>query len=170
MKFHHLGQLLLDTNCLLLVMKMFGMQDVSVTVVSKADSPDNKYVCYHLSHNISILIFKLTSFFRYCLLHFSKNPQLSRVEDNMLSPPRRAVTRTTVLPNGTMTQEEVDMLTEFSWRNFFFTINFAKVMQKLSKHRSHRIRMLVQYKSTVASFSRNFYVLLNACHIWIGCS
>jgi Domain of unknown function (DUF3402) len=69
-----------------------------------------------------------------------------------------------------MTQEEVDMLTEFSWRNFFFTINFAKVMQKLSKHRSHRIRMLVQYKSTVASFSRGFYVLLNDRHIWIGCS
>jgi hypothetical protein len=33
-------------------MKMFGMQDVSTTVVSKADSPDN-------------------NFFRYCLLHFS---------------------------------------------------------------------------------------------------
>jgi Domain of unknown function (DUF3402) len=71
------------------------------------------------------------------------------VEDNMPNPPRRTVTRTTVLPNGTMTHEEIDMLTEFSWRNFFFTINFAKVMQKLSKHRSHRIRMLVQYKSTV---------------------
>lgn len=47
------------------------------------------------------------------------------------------------------------MLTEFSWRNFFFTINFAKVMQKLSKHRSHRIRMLVQYKSTVAQSFRS---------------
>ncbi|KAF8270983.1 N1221-domain-containing protein [Lactarius quietus] len=129
MKFHHLGQLLLDTNCLLLVMKMFGMQDVSTTVVSKADSPDN-------------------NFFRYCLLHFSRNSQPSRVEDNMFSPPRRTVTRTTILPNGTTANEEVDMLTEFSWRNFFFTINFAKVMQKLSKHRSHRIRMLVQYKST----------------------
>ena len=58
MKFHHLGQLLLDTNCLLLVMKMFGMQDVSMTVVSKADSPDNKYACYHiLLHYISIVIF-----------------------------------------------------------------------------------------------------------------
>jgi hypothetical protein len=86
----------------------------------------------------------------------------------MLSPPRRAVTRTTVLPNGTMTHEEIDMLTEFSWRNFFFTINFAKVMQKLSKHRSHRIRMLVQYKSTVPSSSRSFYVPSNNRHIGIG--
>ncbi len=83
----------------------------------------------------------------------------------MLSPPRRAVTRTTILPNGTATHEEIDMLTEFSWRNFFFTINFAKVMQKLSKHRSHRIRMLVQYKSTVAPSSRTFYILLNIRHI-----
>lgn len=44
MKFHHLGQLLLDTNCLLLIMKMFGLQEVSTSVVSKADSPENKYV------------------------------------------------------------------------------------------------------------------------------
>ncbi|KAI0053040.1 hypothetical protein FA95DRAFT_1552928 [Auriscalpium vulgare] len=129
MKFHHLGQQLLDTNCLLLVMKMFGMQDVSMTVVSRAESPDY-------------------NFFRYCLLNFAKNAQVSRAEDSMLSPPRRTVTKTTVLPNGMKTEEDVDMLTEFSWRNFFSTINFAKIMQKLSKHRSHRIKMLVQYKST----------------------
>jgi Domain of unknown function (DUF3402) len=44
MKFHHLGQHLLDTNCLLLILKMFGLQEVSASVVSKADSPDNKCV------------------------------------------------------------------------------------------------------------------------------
>lgn len=42
MKFHHLGQLLLDTNCLLLILKMFGLQEVSASVISKADSPDHK--------------------------------------------------------------------------------------------------------------------------------
>ena len=71
MKFHHLGQLLLDTNCLLLVMKMFGMQDVSMTVVSKADSPDNKYACYHtllITIGIDILIYKLLSILPYSLL------------------------------------------------------------------------------------------------------
>lgn len=44
MKFHHLGQLLLDTNCLLLILKMFGLQEVSASVVSKADSPENECV------------------------------------------------------------------------------------------------------------------------------
>jgi len=42
MKFHHLGQHLLDTNCLLLILKMFGLQEVTNSVVSKVDSPENK--------------------------------------------------------------------------------------------------------------------------------
>ena len=42
MKFHHLGQHLLDTNCLLLILKMFGLQEVSVSVASRADAPENK--------------------------------------------------------------------------------------------------------------------------------
>ncbi|EMD40803.1 hypothetical protein CERSUDRAFT_111387 [Gelatoporia subvermispora B] len=129
MKFHHLGQLLLETNCLLLILKMFGMQEVSTIVVSKADSPDN-------------------NFFRYCQSHFSRNPHPSRPEDHMLGAPKQTFLRETTLPNGQKHVEEVDMLTDFSWRNFFATINFAKIMQNLSKHRSHRIRMLVQHKSS----------------------
>ncbi|TEB35348.1 hypothetical protein FA13DRAFT_1910340 [Coprinellus micaceus] len=130
MKFHHLGGSLLDTNCLLLILKMFGLQEVAQTVVSKADSPDN-------------------NFFRYTLLNLSRNPQLSRPEDENLSrAPRQVVARTVTLPNGETHEEEVEQITEYSWRNFFATINFAKIMQKLSKGRAHRIFMLVQYKSS----------------------
>ena len=100
---------------------------------------------------------KFPSFFRFCMLHFSKNPQASRPEDDMIKAPRQAVMRTKVLPNGDKQEEEVDLLTEFSWRNFFATINFAKIMQKLSKHRSHRIRMLVQYKSSVSALYAKFF-------------
>lgn len=127
MKFHHLGQLLLDTNCLLLILKMFGLQEVSISVVSKADSPEN-------------------NFFRYCQYNFSKAPPSSFHEQ--FQPTRNTATRTTILPNGQRQEEEIELLTDFSWRNFFATINFAKIMQKLSKHRSHRIWMLVQYKSS----------------------
>ena len=42
MKFHHLGQLLLDTNCHLLILKIFGLQEVSTAIVSKADAPEHK--------------------------------------------------------------------------------------------------------------------------------
>lgn len=75
-------------------------------------------------------------------------------EEQMQRPSRQTVVRTTMLPNGQKHDEEVDLLTDFSWRNFFSTINFAKIMQKLSKHRSHRIRMLVQYKSSVSGGAR----------------
>ncbi|KAL0949895.1 hypothetical protein HGRIS_009925 [Hohenbuehelia grisea] len=129
MKFHLLGQHLLDTNCLLLLLKMFGMQEVTQTVVSKADSPEN-------------------NFFQFCLLNFSRNPQIPRPEDNPPRSTRHTIPRMTLLPNGQKHEEEVEMLTEFSWRNFFALINFAKIMQKLSKNRSHRIWMLVQYKSS----------------------
>ncbi|KAH8105930.1 N1221-domain-containing protein [Cristinia sonorae] len=130
MKFHHLGQILLDTNCLLLILKMFGLQEVSTTVVSKADAPEE-------------------NFFRYCQRHFAQSGHSNGPEDDMLNVPRQtSIIRTTVLPNGEKHEEDVDLLTDFSWRNFFSTINFAKIMQKLSKHRSHRIRMLVQYKSS----------------------
>ena len=89
------------------------------------------------------------SFFRYCQLNFAKDPQPICPVDDMLRPPRQTSIRTSILPNGSKHEEEVELLTEFSWRNFFSTINFAKIMQKLSKNRSHRIWMLVQYKSSV---------------------
>ncbi|KNZ80042.1 Protein FAM40A [Termitomyces sp. J132] len=129
MKFHQLGQHLLDTNCLLLILKIFGLQEVATSVVSKADAPD---------HN----------FFRYCLLNFSRDLHPVRPEDNQPRPSRYTQNKTTILPNGEKHEEEVEYVSEYSWRNFFSAINFAKIMQKLSKGRSHRIWMLVQYKSS----------------------
>ncbi|KAG8889650.1 Factor arrest protein 11 [Tulasnella sp. 332] len=120
MKFHHLGQLLLDSNCLLLILKMFGLQEVSATVVSRND------------------------FFRYCYNNFSKNAQ-HRPEDSMLNLPRMSRPS---MHSAASADEDVELITEYSWRNFFAAINFIKVMQKLSKGRSHRIWLLVQYKSS----------------------
>lgn len=54
-----------------------------------------------------------------------------------------------ILPNGGKHEEEIEYVHDYSWRNFFATINYAKIMQKLSKGRPHRIWMLVHYKSSV---------------------
>ena len=96
------------------------------------------------------------SFFRYCQTRFARRPESGGPGDEHMQqrPSRQTIVRTTVLPNGQKHEEEVDLLTDFSWRNFFSTINFAKIMQKLSKQRSHRIRMLVQYKSSVSASVR----------------
>jgi hypothetical protein len=86
-------------------------------------------------------------------MNFTKNVRVSRPEDSMLNPPtRQSTTRHVVMPNGQMMEEEIELLTNYSWRNFFTSINFVRIMQKLSKHRSHRIWLLVQYKSSVSVF------------------
>ncbi|RSH81541.1 Factor arrest protein 11 [Saitozyma podzolica] len=139
LKFHYFTQQLFDSNCLLLVLKMFGLSDVYAQVQSKNEWED-------------------WNFFRYCHLHCSKtrpDPQ----EDAMLRPvksrpsPRlataaAATTTTTTTTTTADGEEEVELITEYSWRNFFSTINFLKVLQKMTKHRSHRTYMLQQYKST----------------------
>lgn len=38
--------------------------------------------------------------------------------------------------------------TDFSWRNFFSSINYLRVMQKICKNKAHRNLLLVQYKSS----------------------
>lgn len=54
-------------------------------------------------------------------------------------------------PAPTGEPPEIELIHEYSWRNFFTTINFLKVLQKMTKHRSHRTFMLQQYKSSVSA-------------------
>ena len=98
----------------------------------------------------TITLTKYNSFFRYCQRKFGKNKQLQRPEDSMLIAPRQQQIRSAAFPPDAKGDEEIELITDFSWRNFFSNINFVRIIQKLSKHRSHRIWMLVQYKSAVS--------------------
>lgn len=42
LKFEYVSQLLVDSNCLLLILKMFGLQDVSLTIKAKNEVDDLK--------------------------------------------------------------------------------------------------------------------------------
>ncbi|WVR07239.1 hypothetical protein IAU60_004280 [Kwoniella sp. DSM 27419] len=128
LKFHYFAQLLFDSNCALLVLKMFGFKELGQVVQSKFEMPE-------------------MNFFRYCYLNCSRAS--ASPEDALLghppgSDPDRAGTGTTV----TVGEEEIEILTDYSWRNFFSTINFLKVLQKMTKHRSHRTFMMTTYKSS----------------------
>lgn len=85
------------------------------------------------------------SFFRYCYLNCSKSPHSP--EDTMLRPPK-LVSR----PSDNR-DDEVELISEYSWRNFFSSINFLKVLQKMTKHRSHRTYILHQYKGSASLLS-----------------
>ncbi|GAA5896651.1 Far11p [Sporobolomyces salmoneus] len=143
MKFHYFSQLLVDSNCLLLILKMFGLQEVSTLVRVKHDRPE---------HN----------FFKFC--HDSLHPSDSsspRPEDLLLSlppPGDRSVspdggssysnTATATSANGSNSDDDVELITDYSWRNFFSTINFVHILQKLTKRKTHRVLLMVQYKSS----------------------
>ncbi|EGF99548.1 uncharacterized protein MELLADRAFT_94239 [Melampsora larici-populina 98AG31] len=125
MKFHYLAQLLVDSNCLLLILKMFGLQEVATQVKTKNECEDY-------------------NFFRYCALHGSRSSaQTHPDEEPMQQNISPIITKTTRAGD-----EEVELITDYSWRNFFAAINFVHILQKLTKGRIHRILLLVQYKSS----------------------
>lgn len=51
-------------------------------------------------------------------------------------------------PGFAGTELPTEPITDFSWRNFFSSINYLRVMQKICKNKAHRNLLLVQYKSS----------------------
>ncbi|BEJ14883.1 hypothetical protein CspHIS471_0406500 [Cutaneotrichosporon sp. HIS471] len=126
LKFHHLTSLLLDSNCLVLVLKIFNLQEISQMVQSKNEMPE-------------------CAFFRYLHLHGSgENKPLDEILEILKPPNNTNKPETVVEENG----EEVELVHDYSWRNFFAAINLVKILQKITKHRTHRILLMCQYKSS----------------------
>ncbi|CAG8976956.1 hypothetical protein HYALB_00010938 [Hymenoscyphus albidus] len=159
LKFEYFTQLLLDSNYLPLVLKLFAHQEIDKVVESRTDRDE-------------------MSFFAFCNSN-SRNapigPNQDDSEDDAVPPPikiKRDVASGSEdkLPAlafqdgqlaGKRQLSEVDEMgypasepasdqpiTEFSWRNFFSSINLLRVMQKICKNKAHRNLLLVQYKSS----------------------
>ncbi|TAQ90665.1 hypothetical protein B7494_g964 [Chlorociboria aeruginascens] len=156
LKFEYFTQLLLDSNYLPLILKLFAHQEIDKVVDSRIDREE-------------------MSFFAFCNTNSKHAPVVveppSDSEDDAAPPPiklmRPSPSSTDQLPalafqDGAARRElpEVDELgyptndapsepiTEFSWRNFFSAINFLRIMQKICKNKAHRNLLLVQYKSS----------------------
>ena len=102
----------------------------------------------------------LCSFFKFC--HDSLHPSDSspRPEDLLLSrpppgprsssPSSSISPSTTTAPGASGGEEDIELISDYSWRNFFSTINFVHILQKLTKRKTHRVLLMVQYKSSVS--------------------
>ncbi|CAO1620697.1 unnamed protein product [Parajaminaea phylloscopi] len=154
LKFHHLSQFLVDSNCMLLVLKMFGLQEVANKVRSINEVP---------AYN----------FFNFCDQEGgtsrdnprgglgaadSSNPVqaqggteeglgLVSGETHVQDLQRSATTGGFTGPSEAVGQS-VELMTDYSFRNFFASLNFTRILQKLTKRRAHRILLLNQYKSS----------------------
>ncbi|KKK26922.1 hypothetical protein ARAM_005738 [Aspergillus rambellii] len=161
LKFEYMTQLLLDSNYLPLILKMFAHQDVDQAVAQRTDRDE-------------------LGFFHFCHLHSEQPPDDSDLDqdsdDEAVPPPIARHRQDTVFhnhnPGGEPLDEtnqefiegphrpEVDELgyptapppkepiTTFSFRNFFSAINFLHIMQKITRDKAHRCLLLVQYKSS----------------------
>ncbi|KAI8250361.1 Striatin-interacting protein 1 [Colletotrichum sp. SAR11_239] len=161
LKFEYMTQLLLDSNYLPLVLKLFAHQDIQQVVDSKTDRVEN-------------------SFFHFCNLRSkykdkpAAQPEPEEESEDEAAPPPIKRRRSPPRPPAPAPHQgdegsqsdgqaavrpEVDELgypvndlpaepiTDFSRRNFFSLINYLRIMQKICKHKAHRNLLLVQYKS-----------------------
>ncbi|KAE8354766.1 hypothetical protein BDV28DRAFT_71495 [Aspergillus coremiiformis] len=164
LKFEYMTQLLLDSNYLPLILKMFAHQDVDQAVAQKFDR-------------------KELGFFHFCHLQSDQPPEPSQLDedssgDEAVPPPiarhRPEMAAGNSSARGPSPEDgfaefmddhepprpEVDELgyptapppkepiTVFSFRNFFSAINYLHIMQKITRDKAHRCLLLVQYKSS----------------------
>ncbi|KDE05127.1 hypothetical protein MVLG_04469 [Microbotryum lychnidis-dioicae p1A1 Lamole] len=176
MKFHYLSQLLVDSNCLLLILKMFGLQEVSTSVKTKNDREDQNFFKFcHDMVNPPDLNDPMT--YRGRRPRSSSRDSLSDSDSStraqkgtgrrtkyvttslLINDDRSTTTPVTTIqqkPEGAQVKnnnksaedDQVEYITDYSWRNFFSVINFVHILQKLTKRKTHRVLLLVQYKSS----------------------
>ncbi|KAE9970558.1 hypothetical protein EG327_010233 [Venturia inaequalis] len=152
LKFEYLTQLLVDANYIPVVLKLLSQQEVEKLINYKCENEDYNFFQYCRSHSRTGLQEETTS---------PAVSDSSSEEDEAVPPPirRRRDEEEKQPPPEPMIPPAVDELgipttalpsepiTSFSWRNFYSSINFLRILQKICKRKVHRAVMLVSYKS-----------------------
>ncbi|KAI9015790.1 hypothetical protein CLU79DRAFT_837903 [Phycomyces nitens] len=98
LKHEYLSQLLVDSGCLLLILKILGLQEITALVAAQTDQSD---------HGL---------FHQFC----TKKEEPPSAEEPLYT----------------------------NQRNMFWSINFLRILQMLTKRKTNRVMLLVQYKSS----------------------
>ncbi|KAI5791572.1 hypothetical protein FPQ18DRAFT_259634 [Pyronema domesticum] len=143
LKFEYLSQLLWDSNLVPLVLKILNQQDIVHTLTTKTDRPERGY-------------------FQVCNLHslsprqYTNTSSESSSPDDACPPPIRFSAHQNPAPQQPSEsspppsdQQLPEVITEYSWRNFFTSINIMRILQKVVKGKAHRNLALVQFRSSV---------------------
>ncbi|KAJ5566807.1 hypothetical protein N7535_006113 [Penicillium sp. DV-2018c] len=159
LKFEYMTQLLLDSNYIPLILKMFAHQDVDQAVAHKNDRED-------LSNTDNPLEDECHSDGDTESEDEAMPPPISRFrpdptangsalglhdEDNLedmltgIAHSTRPEVDELGYPTGPPPKEPVKL---YSFRNFFSAINYLHIMQKITRDKAHRCLLLVQYKSS----------------------
>ncbi|KAK4228214.1 hypothetical protein QBC38DRAFT_415069 [Podospora fimiseda] len=175
LKFEYMTQLILDSNYIPLILKLFAMHDVQAIIENKLDRIEHSFF-YFCGSRAGVIPHPAAM----------PNPTATEFEDvdasdddelDDAAPPPIKRRRSPASPEGIIgngppegppppapvpqhARPEVDEMgypvnplpkepiTEFSRRNFFSVINYLRVLQKVCKHKAHRNLLLVHYKSS----------------------
>ncbi|KAI9813824.1 MAG: Factor arrest protein 11 [Pycnora praestabilis] len=143
LKYEYLAQLLLDSNYLPLVLKLFAHQDLEQAINPRTDKEELRNPSGENNEESE-------SEDDACPPPISRNRQDQQSqcpEAANLPPPAPRLPEVDELgyPTSNLPSEPI---TSFSWRNFFSAINYLRIMQKICKRKAHRNLLLVQYKSS----------------------
>lgn len=126
LKFEYLSQILIDSGCMLLILKLLGLQEVALLASKRTDDDSQRLVfvqaLHSLSHSHSISFFGYVR--RVNIDYGDTNIDIFDEEE----------------------EEEEELYT--NERNLFWSINLLRILQMLTKRKTHRILLLVQYKSS----------------------
>lgn len=177
LKFEYITQLLVDSSYVPLILKLLQLQEIEKIVNFKSEQEELKYVLSFslwirmLANNHSFFNF-CRAHSRNVPDDGIDDSAKDKADDDSDSdeavPPPIRLTRNESVDSGveplalpSLPQPpEVDELgfptselpsepiTTFSWRSFFTSINYMRIMQKICKHKAHRNLMLVSYKSS----------------------
>ncbi|OAL55329.1 N1221-domain-containing protein [Pyrenochaeta sp. DS3sAY3a] len=161
LKFEYITQLLVDSSYVPLILKLLQLQEIERIVNFKSEQEELNFFNFCRAHSINATA---------DVEHENKAGQAddeNSDEDDALPPPIRLSREDSndsgVEPpaiSSALQPPEVDELgfptnelpkepiTNFSWRAFFTSINYLRIMQKICKNKAHRNLMLVSYKSS----------------------
>ncbi|KAF1961172.1 N1221-domain-containing protein [Byssothecium circinans] len=159
LKYEYITQLLVDSSYVPLILKLLQLQEIEKVVNFKCEQEELNFFYFCRSHSkIGIEQEKP-----------EEQPEFDSDSDDAAPPPIQMSRDDNTNPEAEIDQPslpttsgppEVDELgfptnelptepiTNFSWRAFYTSINYMRIMQKMCKNKAHRNLMLVSYKSS----------------------
>ncbi|KAI9831989.1 MAG: Factor arrest protein 11 [Phylliscum demangeonii] len=173
LKFEFLTQLLLDSNYLPLILKLFAHQDVEKAIDGSTEREEFKYdLIFRRGSGLTAAL----SFFSFCQEdcwhpfqgrmveareadEACPSPNIGRFREDVHLAPAPSAAAADGLPADQRPARPPPLhergwptssspFERYSWRNFTPSITFLRIMQKICKNKAHRNLLLVQYKSS----------------------
>ncbi|KAH8726083.1 hypothetical protein GQ44DRAFT_826173 [Phaeosphaeriaceae sp. PMI808] len=161
LKFEYMTQLLIDSSYVPLILKLLQLQEIERIVNFKSEQEELNFFNFCRVHSRNTQEENNDADKSHDKDDHDSDSddaapppiRLSRQEsnDSGVEPPAHpTVTQPPEVDELGFPTNELpkELITNFSWRAFFTSINYLRIMQKICKHKAHRNLMLVSYKSS----------------------